>query len=133
MIVLDENLHDEDISTPIAKWYPGRVISIIDLRPQSIIKDEAIATLLQQVNHATFVTINVSDFWKKMLPASGYCIIVIELPKERSTEIPTILRRLLQLELFKTKAARMGKVIRWTPTRIEYYDSMRRITTIPLD
>ena len=33
MIVLDEQLGDPRIMTPIESWYPGRVINVRDLRP----------------------------------------------------------------------------------------------------
>jgi hypothetical protein len=48
MIVLDENVHDQRILAAIAAWYPGQVVSVTVLRPQSIIKDEAIPELLRQ-------------------------------------------------------------------------------------
>jgi hypothetical protein len=47
MIVLDEQLLGRHIEQDIAKWYRGAVQSIIDLRPNSIIKDEAIPELLR--------------------------------------------------------------------------------------
>ncbi len=131
MIVLDENLKDNRIRIAIAQWYQGQALFIRDLRPNTIIKDEAIPSLLQRVNEPTFVTINVSDFWIQTTPSSHFCIIAFEIPKERSLEIPRLLRDILQLETFKTKAARMGKVIHWTPTRIEYYEANRRIVAVP--
>ncbi|OQY96724.1 MAG: hypothetical protein B6D41_04825 [Chloroflexi bacterium UTCFX4] len=130
MIILDENLQDRLIREEIARWYPGQVISITKLRPQSSIKDEAIPALLRRTNEPTFVTINTNDFWNKIRASAAYCIIAIEIPKERSLEIPRLLREIFQLETFKTKAARMGKVIHWTPTRIEYYEENRRIIAL---
>ncbi|TAH49228.1 MAG: hypothetical protein EYC68_19055 [Chloroflexota bacterium] len=131
MIILDENLHDVEVSAPIARWYPGQVVSVTDLRPKSKIKDEAIPTLLRRVKEPTFVTTNVGDFWNKLQASPAYCIIAIEIPNELISEIPRLLRDILQLETFKTKAARMGKVIHWTPTRIEYYEANRRIVAVP--
>ena len=66
MIVVDENIHDEAILAEISAWYCGKVISVLDLRPRTIIKDEAIPTLLLKANQPTFITINVSDFWRKV-------------------------------------------------------------------
>jgi hypothetical protein len=111
----------------IMAWYPGQVIAVSTLRSESIIKDEAIPTLLLRVVRPTFVTINVRDFWKKALPHTGYCIINIAVPKERAPEIPDILRRLFRLSDFKAKASRLGKIIRLTQDRIEYYERDRRI------
>lgn len=123
MIVVDENLHDLRIMDAISTWYPGQVISVVTLRPGTVIKDEVIPTLLLQATQPTFVTTNVTDFWRKSEPHRAYCIITIALPKERARESPDLLRRLFRLPAFKTKASRMGKVIRLAPSRIEYYES----------
>ncbi|OGO40124.1 MAG: hypothetical protein A2Z03_12220 [Chloroflexi bacterium RBG_16_56_8] len=132
MIVVDENLHDQRILSAIAAWYSGQVISVTALRPRSVIKDEAIPTLLRQAVQPTFVTINAEDFWRRIEPHRRYCIINIALPKERALETPLLLQRLFRLSEFKTKAARMGKVVRITPTRVDYYGSDRRVRSLPL-
>ena len=62
MIVLDEQLLGRDLETTIAAWYAGAVVHITDLRPHTVIKDDAIPLLLQQQSQPTFVTINVPDF-----------------------------------------------------------------------
>ena len=131
MIVVDENIHDHRIMEAISVWYPGRVISVTALRPKSVIKDDAIPGLLLKVVQPTFVTINAIDFWKKVQPHHGYCIVAIALPEERVRELPDFLRRLFRLPMFKTRALRMGKVIRLTPTRIDYYGSDRRVESLP--
>jgi len=130
MIVIDEDLHDHRIMEVIAAWYPGRVVSVTTLRPGSLIKDEAIPGLLCQVARPTFVTINVTDFWKKVQPHSGYCIVLIGLSTERIRQAPDFLRRLLHLPDFSTKVARMGKIVRLTAERVEYYESDRRIQSL---
>ena len=127
MIVLDENLKSQSIMTAIMAWYPGKVISISILRTGSLIKDEAIPALLGKLVRPTFVTINVKDFWKKARPHSAYCIVNVALPKERAHEIPDLLRDLFRLPPFKTKSARMGKIIRLTWNQIDYYEFDRRI------
>ncbi len=130
MIVVDENLHDQRIIKAISEWFSGRVVSVTTLRPKSIIKDDAIPTLLRKADQPTFVTNNVSDFWKEVEPHAGYCIVAIVLPKERIREIPALLRRLFRLPEFKTKASRMGRVVRLTPKQIEYYEADRRIQSV---
>ncbi|MCC7161267.1 MAG: hypothetical protein IT331_02140 [Anaerolineae bacterium] len=127
MIVLDENLQDRRIRDAIAQWYQGQVVSIRELRPGTVIKDDAIPSLLQRADQATFITINADDFWLRVQPSQRFCILVFDLPKERSLEIPQLARAVLQNDLLKSKAARMGKIIRWSPTLIEYYESNRRI------
>lgn len=61
MIVLDENLSDYYLLNQIKQWYPGKVIQVSTLRPQTIIKDEVIPTLLHQLASPTFITINTND------------------------------------------------------------------------
>ena len=121
MIVLDENLLGLRLNNPTAVWYPGRVCYVTDLRPSTVIKDEAIPQLLQRLKGATFVTTNVTDFWRYTLAYARYSIVCLSLPNERSREVPELLRRLLRLPEFKTKAARMGKVVRVGRQQIQYY------------
>jgi hypothetical protein len=130
MIVVDENLHDQRIIEAISAWYPGQVVSVTTLRPGTVIKDKAIPTLLLKATQPTFVTINVTDFWRKARPHSAYCITLVALPRERVGEVSDLLRRLFRLSTFKTKASRMGKIIRLTPNRIEYYESDWRVQTL---
>jgi hypothetical protein len=63
----------------IAQWYRGTVQFIIDLRPHTIVKDEAIPALLRQRSQPTFVTINDRDFWRKVAPDQRYCIMCFAL------------------------------------------------------
>jgi hypothetical protein len=58
MIVLDEQLLGRGLERDIAQWYRGTVQFVIDLRPHTVIKDEAIPALLRQRSQPTFVTIN---------------------------------------------------------------------------
>jgi hypothetical protein len=66
MIILDEQLLEHDIEANISKWYRGAVRFVTELRPNTIIKDDAIPQLLRQQNQATFITINEKDFWRKV-------------------------------------------------------------------
>ena len=96
MIVIDEQLLGEGIEATVGKWYPGSVLNVIDLRPNTLIKDEAIPALLR-------------------LPASErYCLVCMTLTTSESPEISALLRRLLRHPDFKTKAKRCGKVVRIT-------------------
>jgi hypothetical protein len=61
MIVLDEELQGLGLESAISVWYRGAVIIINQLRPRTVIKDEAIPTLLRRVREPTFVTINYID------------------------------------------------------------------------
>ncbi|MEA3342357.1 MAG: hypothetical protein U9R15_20520 [Chloroflexota bacterium] len=133
MIVLDEQLLGRDIELEIAKWYQGAVRFITDLRPDTIIKDDAVPVLLRCQNYPTFVTINEKDFWHRVTVDNQYCLVCFTLPDSRTHEIPQRLRSLLRQPEFKTKAKRMGKVIRVTDRDVIYYAfGDREVKTITL-
>jgi len=121
MIVLDEQLLGRNLELEIAKWYQGTVQFIMDLRPNTVIKDDAIPTLLRQQYQPTFVTINERDFWKKVAIDSHFCIVCFTLSDIHASKIPQSLRLLYSLPEFDTKTKRMGKVIRVIAQGISYY------------
>ena len=121
MIVLDEQLLGRDLEQSIAAWYQGSICFITDLRPDTIIKDDAIPMLLRQQSQPTFVTINERDFWRKVAIDEHFCIVCFALPDPRAREIASSFRTLLQHPEFNTKAKRMGKVLRVTDTKVAYY------------
>jgi hypothetical protein len=127
MIVLDEQLLGRDIEVQIARWYQGAVCFIMDLRPDTVIKDDAIPRLLQQENQSTFVTINESDFWRKTAINNQFCMVCFAFPDSRAREISQRLRELFDHPLFDTKKKRMGKMIRVAEKEVSYYsvDDMR--------
>ena len=126
MIVLDEQLLGRNIELKITKWYQGAVRNIIELRPNTVIKDDAIPGILRQQSQSIFVTINEKDFWRKVTIDNQYCIVCFTLPDSRVNEIPETLRSLLRITEFNTKAKRKGKVIRVTDKEISYYSFNRR-------
>jgi hypothetical protein len=121
MIVLDEQLLGRGIESALSDWYPGTVCFITELRPGTIIKDEAIPALLGQVQHPIFVTINVTDFWQRAELSSKYCLVCVALTDSQAGQIPELLRRLLRHPEFHTRAARLGKAARLTPTQALWY------------
>lgn len=123
MIVLDEQLLGRDIENQIARWYQGAVCFIVDLRPNTVIKDEAIPKLLQKESQPTFVTINESDFWRKTAINNQFCMVCFALPDSRAREISQRLRTLLDHPLFDTKKKRMGKMIRIAEKEVSYYSA----------
>ncbi len=62
MIILDEELQGLGLEVAISRWYRGAVLIIKQLRPGTVIKDEAIPALLRRAKQPTFVTINHTDF-----------------------------------------------------------------------
>lgn len=121
MIVLDEQLLGLNLDQDIAAWYAGAVLFITDLRPGTIIKDDAIPALLRHQQQPTFVTINERDFWRKVAIDKHFCVACFALPDSRAREIAVLLRALFRYEEFQSKAERMGKVARVTEHEISYY------------
>jgi hypothetical protein len=130
MIVLDEELQGLGLEEAISAWYRGSVILIKALRPGTVIKDEAIPSLLRQANHPTFVTINTADFWRRAAAEKSFCLVCLKLTTEQTDEIPFLLRRLFKLPEFKTKRARMGKVVLVSPRGVQYYGAAKELIHI---
>jgi len=121
MIVLDEQLEDVRLSEEITRWYKGAVIDLQQLRPQTLIKDDALPLLLRRVKQPTFVTINYTDFWNVMSAGPQYCIICFKLKTEQRFLVPGLLREILSLPEYSTRRARMGCVISWRNDVVEDY------------
>lgn len=126
MIVIDEQLLGRALEHEIAKWYPGAVCFVTDLRPGSVIKDDAIPALLRQEKQPNFITINERDFWRKIPLSLDYCVICFALSDARAHEIPARLRVLFQHPLFDTQAKRMGTAIRIAEQGVSYYTVRRK-------
>jgi hypothetical protein len=121
MIILDEQLLGRNLEQLIGVWYRGAVGFITDLRPNSIIKDDAIPSLLQTQDQATFVTINESDFWQTVNINPDFCVVCFAIPDSQVLKIPDLLRFVLQHPRFATKALRMGCVIRISVNTLAFY------------
>lgn len=126
MLVLDEQLLGRNLEVELRRWYRGPVIFITELRPATVIKDEAIPTLLRQQRLPTFVTINATDFWCKVAIDPHFCVICFPLPDSQAGAISSQLHRVLRHHLFRTKALRMGKVLRVTQDAVSYYTYRNR-------
>jgi len=118
-IVIDEQIQHQNVLASLRAWIT--VKRVLELRRDSVIKDESVPHLLHHQQRPTFVTINVKDFWKPKLCDRRYCIICFSVPDPKQYEIPKLLRRLFHLPEFKTRAARMGKVMHVTLDHIRYY------------
>jgi hypothetical protein len=120
-VIIDEQIHVQQVFEALSAW--TTVQRVPKLRPGSVIKDEVIPHLLRHHKRATFITINVKDFWKPKLCDHRYCIICFSVPDPKQHEIPKLLRRLFHLPEFKTRAARMGKIVHVTLDHIRYYQA----------
>lgn len=121
MIVLDEQLLGRQLEQAFTAWYRGSVVFITDLRPRTIIKDDAIPVLLRQQAQPTFVTINETDFWQHVIIDQYFCVVCCAVPDSRAGSVPVLVRQLFRYPAFRSKAQRMGMVIRLTTTTAFYY------------
>lgn len=121
MIVLDEELQGLGLEEAISSWYRGSVLLIKALRPGTVIKDESVPGVLRRVRQTTFVTINHSDFWRRVAAERSFCLLCLKLTADQAGEVPHWLRRLFRLPEFHTKNGRMGKVALVGLRSIQYY------------
>ncbi|GAB4154359.1 MAG: hypothetical protein Fur0021_20800 [Candidatus Promineifilaceae bacterium] len=106
MIILDENIIDSQRRLLNSWRIPVRQIGYEVGRKG--MKDREIIPFLHQLNQPTLFTRD-DDFYERRLCHAGYCLVYLDVRKE---EVATFVRRVLRQKAFKTKAKRMGKVIR---------------------
>jgi hypothetical protein len=116
--VLDDQLDPHWVRIPIARW--AKVSFLRELRPAQTIKDERVPTLLRRVSRPTFLTID-DDFWSKSYRDSHYGVIIFGLRDYEQSDLPVLLRRLLRLPEFRTRAMRMGKIARVNREEIRWW------------
>ena len=127
-VILDEQLRRRLVLLPIRAWITAERVQ--DLRPHEVIKDDRIPTILCDLNQPTFVPIDIG-FWDRRLCDRRYCILYFAVTDAKQGEIPAMLRRLLRLPDFRTKAVRMGVVARVSSAHIDLWHvggtEMRRV------
>jgi hypothetical protein len=132
MIVLDEELQGQDVAEAISRWYRGAVSIITELRPRTVIKDRAIPSLLRSARQPTFITINYTDFWRRIPPSTAYCLVCLRLTTQQIDEVSVLVRRLFSLREFRTKGGRMGKVALVSRSSVQYYEKEAKVTHLIL-
>ena len=118
-IVLDDQLFDVEVLIPIARWIT--VQRLRDLRPSEVIKDERVPELLRRLREPTFVTIDMG-FWNRGLRDNKFCVLCFALRNDEQDQLPELLRRVVRVPEFHTKASRMGKVARISTTELQYWE-----------
>ena len=134
MLVLDEQLLGRNLEARLRRWHRGSVVFITELRPGTVIKDDAIPVLLREQRRPTFLTINEHDFWRRVAIDERFCVVCFALSDSRAGEIPDLLRAVFRLPEFRTKARRMGSVLRVTREQVSYYhhpDGRLRLLHLP--
>lgn len=107
--VLDDQLQESGLRDPIRRWATADFLRAI--QPDQVIKDERIPAILRRLRTPTFVTID-QRFWNRVYRDRRYCMLFFALKAEEQGSIPTLVRQLVRLPEFRTRAARMGKVAR---------------------
>src|SRR5262245_12761452 len=116
--VLDEQLDSDRLLPLIRRWSTAERLR--DLRPDERILDDRVPELLLTRRQPTFVTID-RDFWHRRWCNPNYCILYFALKDTEQGLVPGLLRALLRRPEFHTRAARMGKVARVSPTTIDFW------------
>lgn len=106
MNVLDENIINNQCQLLKSWRIPFRQIGYGI--GQLGMKDKEIISLLHGLSRPTFFTRD-DDFFDRSLCHSGYCLVYLAVKKD---EVAIFMRRFLLYQDFKTKAKRMGLVIR---------------------
>lgn len=117
-IIVDEQLGRTEVLLPLKRWITAQKIE--SLRPYEVIKDDRVLQILWELKRPTFVTID-SGFYDKRHCDRRYCLVYFVLTSLEQNQLPDLLRQLLRLPEFETKAARMGKVVRVSKTDVRYW------------
>ena len=117
-LVLDDHLWTAGVHDHIAPWATVRFLR--DIRPGEVIKDVRVPSALRTMRTPTFITID-HQFCNPRRRDSAYGILYFDLRANEQGEVPTLLRRLLRLPEFRTRAARMGKVARVSHEQVRWW------------
>jgi hypothetical protein len=112
VIVLDEQISNQKMIDAIGGWYRGKIVTIGELRPGTVILDDAIPSLLRKKSQPVFVTVNVSDFWRKVSIDQRFCVVCFT--EDDAYGLSVLLKELLHKPEFKNRRKRAGHVFRIT-------------------
>lgn len=113
MILLDENIVDDECERLRGWGIPFKQIGGEAGRKGMDDRAE-IVPLLHRLSQPTFFTRD-ADFYDQALCHSGYCLVLLSVPKDRAAEY---IRRFLRHPELNTRAKRMGYVVRLNATGI---------------
>jgi hypothetical protein len=118
LFILDEHLDERAVRDQILHWATVRYVR--DTRPGEVVKDDRILTVLHSLRMPTFVTAD-DWFWNRDHRDRRYCIVFVALRGRNDRHVPDLLRRLLRLPEFRSRAARMGKVVRLGEDHVRWW------------
>lgn len=116
--ILDEQLAVSEVISPLQKRL--KIQRLVELRPGERILDDRIPEILLTLTKPTLITLD-SDFWRMDLCHADYSIFYFALREDDQDQVPKLLLKSLKLDPFKTRAKRMGKVVRIAKARIQYW------------
>jgi hypothetical protein len=118
LLILDDQLSASEVLLPLRRrWMAVRLQT---LRPAELILDERIPEILRAQREPTFLTID-QGFWNRTLADRRYCVLYFALRDDQQPRIPYLLRGAFRIPGFTSRAERMGKVARISPSGIDYW------------
>ena len=119
LFVLDEQLSNPKLLRVLSKRYSIKLLN--DIRPKEHMLDDRIASILLTMDRPTFITIDVGLF-HGIECHSRYGILHFVLEDKEQELLVPMLRQLLLMPEFATRAARMGKAARVTKSYVEHWE-----------
>lgn len=116
MIVLDENILESQRLLLHSWRVRARQIGV-DLAHKGI-KDPQILPLLHEIKLPTFFTRDLG-FYGRDLCHAGFCLVALAVHRQEAAQF---IRRVLRHEDFRTRARRMGKVLRVSTAAVYYWE-----------
>jgi len=113
--VLDENIPHKQKS--LLRRERGSFHQIGEEIGRKTTQDEDIVPLLHRLDRPTLFTQD-QDFYDRRLCHERYCLVYLDVDENRVAEY---IRRILRHRMFKTKANRMGCVIRAHSTGVAFW------------
>jgi hypothetical protein len=123
LLILDDQLDVSELLPDLERWTTAQRLG--RLRPGERVLDDRVPEVLRTLRQPTFVTID-QDFWDASCCQPAYCILYFALRDNQQGLIPGLLRALLQRPAFRTRGVRMGKVVRVSAVRIDYWQFPQR-------
>jgi hypothetical protein len=118
LFILDDHLARSAVRERVLCWATAQYVR--DLRPGEVVKDERILDILCTLHRPTSVRVDHS-FWSRDHRDPRYCIVYVALRGRDHTHVPDLLRRLLRLPEFHTRAARMGKAVQLGEDHVRWW------------
>lgn len=122
MKILDENIADSQRRQLLARGHHVKQIGY-EIGWKSMKDRNDIIPRLHRLRRPTFFT-HDADFYDPDLRHTGYCLVYLDVDEDEAAEY---IRRVLRHPVFRTKAQRMGKVIRVRSSRLNFWQVGKKV------